>query len=85
MSEANHVEEWITVAEAAARFKVSERSIQRRCRAGKIAARLTARPTGQQWEIEAAKLPESDDTRSRDTNDTNDRGHDTDINARYLI
>ncbi len=47
---------WLTVAEAARRLKVSERAIQRRCKAGKLHARLIPTPTGQQWEINAEKL-----------------------------
>jgi hypothetical protein len=74
---------WLTVAEAAAQIGISERAIQRRCKSGKLRARLTATPTGQQWEIDPTELKERakpsgdspdtsdrDDTQRRDRNDT---------------
>lgn len=76
---------WSTVAEAAAQIGISERAIQRRCKSGKLRARLTATLTGQQWEIDPTELEERtkpsgdspdtsdrDDTQRRDTSDRND-------------
>ena len=65
---------WLTVAQAAAHLEVSERAIQRRCKNGKLRARLTPTPTGQQWEIdaEAIKKPAQQSDDSPDTNDKND-------------
>lgn len=76
---------WLTVAEAAAQIGISERAIQRRCKSGKLRARLIATPTGQQWEIDPTELEENtkpsgdspdtsdrDDTQRRDTNDRDD-------------
>jgi hypothetical protein len=66
---------WKTVAEAAAALGISERAVQRRCRKGKLRARLVPTPTGQAWQIEAASLESastrSDDTFDDDTSDTN--------------
>lgn len=52
--------EWVSVATVAARLGVSVRSIQRRCHAGKLRARLAPTTSGQQWEINAASLTTSD-------------------------
>ncbi len=49
--------EFLTVSQAAAALGVSERTVQRRCAAGKLRARRVATETGQTWEIEAAELP----------------------------
>ncbi len=78
---------WLTVAEAAAQIGISERATQRRCKSGKLRARLTATPTGQQWEIDPTEFEEQatqsddspdtsdrDDTQRRDTNDRDDAG-----------
>jgi hypothetical protein len=85
MSEIKSSTRWLTVSQAAAQLKVSERAIQRRCKNGKLRARLTPTPTGQQWEIDAdaIKKPvnqsddspdtsDRDDTQRRDINDSND-------------
>ncbi len=72
--------QWITVAEAARHLKISERAIQRRCKAGKLHARLIPTPTGQQWEINAEKLERaptattSADAQGADSNDRDDTG-----------
>jgi hypothetical protein len=70
---------WLTVAKAAAQIGISERATQRRCKSGKLRARLTATPTGQQWEIDPTEIEEQakqsgdtsdrDDIRRRDSND----------------
>jgi hypothetical protein len=62
------VEDWASVADAAAVFGVSERAIQRRCHSGKIRARLVPTATGQQWQIDRAALAKRDG----DTSDRND-------------
>ncbi len=64
--------EWLTVSEAAARLRVSERAIQRRCKAGRLSAQLKATPTGQQWQIDGSMLANEPEaaTQSDDTNDT---------------
>lgn len=85
MSEIKSSTRWLTVSQAAAQLEVSERAIQRRCKNGKLRARLTPTPTGQQWEIDAdaIKKPvgrgddspdtsDRDDTQRRDTYDRND-------------
>jgi hypothetical protein len=61
--------DWLTVSSAAAALGVSPRSIQRRCVAGTLAARLVATGNGQRWEIDPAAL---DNSPRRDTNDAND-------------
>lgn len=85
---------WIDATEAAQRLGVSSRSIQRRCRAGKLTARLVSTPSGQQWEINAQTL--TNDARSHDTDDIQPttqttegttpatKAPDTDLNARYV-
>ncbi len=73
--------QWVDTPTAAALLGVSERAVQRRCKAGKIAARRVPTPTGQQWQIERGALirasrgadrPDTNDTQSADTNDSND-------------
>jgi excisionase family DNA binding protein len=49
--------EWLTVSQAAALLRVSERTVRRRCEAGKLSARLETTPTGPAWLIEAADIP----------------------------
>jgi len=44
---------YLTVSEAAARLKVSERTIRRRCETGKLKADLQPTATGSAWHIEA--------------------------------
>jgi len=53
--------QWLTVSQAAAALGISERTVQRRCKAGKLAARLATTETGQTWEVKAAALPTGDD------------------------
>ncbi len=43
----------LTVSEAAARLKVSERTIRRRCETGKLKAELKPTASGTAWQIEA--------------------------------
>jgi excisionase family DNA binding protein len=45
--------DYLTVSEAAARLKVSERTIRRRCETGKLKAELKPTATGSAWHIEA--------------------------------
>ncbi len=45
--------DYLTVSEAAARLKVSERTIRRRCETGKLKAELQPTATGSAWRIEA--------------------------------
>jgi hypothetical protein len=49
--------EYVTVSQAAAALGISERTVQRRCKSGKVRARLVTTETGQLWEVEAATLP----------------------------
>jgi len=48
---------WLTVSEAAARLKISERTVQRKCKTGKLTARLETTDTGTQWLVDGATLP----------------------------
>lgn len=48
--------QWLTVAEVANRLKVTPRTIQKRCKAGKLDARSVETPTGDQWQINAAAV-----------------------------
>jgi hypothetical protein len=48
--------QWICVSEAAARLRVSERTIRRRCESGQLAARRVASPSGLSWQIDPSKL-----------------------------
>ncbi len=49
--------EYLTVSQAAAALKISERTVQRRCKSGKLGARQVTTETGQAWEVDAATLP----------------------------
>jgi hypothetical protein len=53
--------EFVTVSQAAAALGISERTVQRRCKSGKLKARLVTTESGQVWEVEAATLPTGDD------------------------
>jgi hypothetical protein len=44
---------WLTVAEAAKALDVSRRSVQRKCAAGVLVARLVNDKAGQHWEVAA--------------------------------
>jgi excisionase family DNA binding protein len=48
--------QWLTVAEVADLLGVTPRTIQKRCKAGKLDARSVETPTGDQWEINAANV-----------------------------
>jgi excisionase family DNA binding protein len=54
--------DYLTVSEAAARLKVSERTIRRRCENGKLTALLKPTATGNAWHIEADSCGQSADT-----------------------
>jgi hypothetical protein len=56
-NEAASTGDWLTVSQAAAALEVSERTIQRRCKSGALAARLVSADDGQQWQINGATLP----------------------------
>jgi excisionase family DNA binding protein len=45
--------EYLTVSQAAARLGISERTVRRRCEAGKLKAELKPTATGSAWHIEA--------------------------------
>jgi excisionase family DNA binding protein len=47
------MKEYLTVSEAAAALKVSERTVRRRCETGKLKAELRPTATGTAWHIEA--------------------------------
>lgn len=48
---------WLTVAEAAARLRVSERTVRRRCEAGKLVGELRSTLSGPSWFVSAAAMP----------------------------
>ncbi len=50
----------LTVSQAAARLGVSERTIQRRCKSGKLKAELVTDADGEEWRIDPATLPTGD-------------------------
>jgi excisionase family DNA binding protein len=58
----------LTASQAAARLGVSERTIQRRCKSGKIKAELVTDADGEEWRIDPATLP-TGDAISADTDD----------------
>ncbi len=43
---------WLTASEAAARLQISERTVRRRCEAGKLRALLVTEESGQVWRID---------------------------------
>jgi hypothetical protein len=47
---------WLTVSEAAALLKVSERTVRRRCEAGKLSAQRESNEFGVVWLVEAAAI-----------------------------
>jgi hypothetical protein len=49
--------EWLSTSQAAARLGISERAVQKRCHAGKLAARRDVTPQGVRWEIDGRELP----------------------------
>jgi excisionase family DNA binding protein len=57
--------EYLTVAEVAARLGVTERTVQKRCAAGKLAASLVSTPEGERWHIERANFDANDANSSR--------------------
>ncbi len=48
---------WATVSQAGAALGVSERTVQRRCKSGALAARLETTADGHEWRIDPATLP----------------------------
>lgn len=52
--------QWLTVSEVAARLKISERTVQRRCKSGRLQAHLETGEDGAAWLIDSATLPTSD-------------------------
>lgn len=48
--------QWLTVAEVADLLGVTPRTIQKRCKAGKLDACTVETPTGDQWQINAANV-----------------------------
>ena len=46
--------EWLTVSQAASALRVSERTVRRRCEAGKLKAHLESTETGKVWLIDPA-------------------------------
>lgn len=61
--------EWLTVGEVAARLGVSERAIQKRCRAGTIKARRVTTPQGKRWEVDARQLSTEQTNRTDEPNE----------------
>jgi hypothetical protein len=56
--------QWLTVSQAAARLGVSERTVQRRCKSGKLAAKLESGEEGTAWLVDGSKLPTGADTQN---------------------
>lgn len=69
--------EYLTVAQVAARLGLKERTVQKYCAAGKLAARRVSTPTGDAWQIdrtqfdasEAANKAPNDRTNAQRTNE----------------
>jgi hypothetical protein len=74
MSESTAGGAWLTVSQAAAVLGVGERTVQRRCKAGKLSCREVTTESGQRWEVEAATLATGDDS-LRQGDDTPSRGN----------
>jgi hypothetical protein len=65
--------QWLCVSEVAARLRVSERTVRRRCESGQLAARRVASSSGLLWQIDPSKLRTGADRPA----DTADIGADT--------
>jgi hypothetical protein len=48
---------WLTTSQAAAALGVAERTVQRRCKAGKLTARQVTTGDGLEWRIDPATVP----------------------------
>jgi hypothetical protein len=55
--EAPDTSQWLTTAEVAFILKVSERTIQRRCEAGKLVCKRHTDENGEAWRVSAASVP----------------------------
>jgi hypothetical protein len=64
--------EWLTTSEAAARLKMSERTVRRRCAAGKLRARRVTTDEGIFWQVDAASLPTDGEPSHTETTSTGD-------------
>ena len=53
---------WLTVSQAAAALKLSERTIRRRCSKGTLRGRLDTTESGPAWLIDPAEVPDTADT-----------------------
>lgn len=62
--------DWLSVAEAAAALKVSERTARRRCEAGKLAARLVTTENGRQWRVDPAAVQSTLSAPAADASDS---------------
>lgn len=51
---------YLTVSQAAARLGLKERTVQKHCAAGKLAARRVSTPTGDAWQIDRAQFEASE-------------------------
>ncbi len=65
--------DFLTVAEAAQLLRVSARSIQRRCQAGSLNARLVETKFGEQWEIDRATVEKAATEARHDPRQSHDR------------
>jgi excisionase family DNA binding protein len=63
--------EYLTVAQAAARLGLKERTVQKYCAAGKLAARRVSTPTGDAWQIDRVEFDASEAINKAPTERTN--------------
>jgi hypothetical protein len=70
--------QWLAVAEVADLLGVTPRTIQKRCKAGKLDARSVKTPTGDQWEINGASV---EGGRTEATNEAANRATNSDEQA----
>jgi hypothetical protein len=57
--------EWLTTSEVAARLKISERTVQRRCKSDKLKCKRVMTEDGVSWQVDATSLPTGDDINDR--------------------
>jgi excisionase family DNA binding protein len=74
--------QWLTVAEVAEVLGVTPRTIQKRCKAGKLDARSVETPTGEQWEINPASVEKSNTEAANDAANTATNGGEQAANVR---
>ena len=70
--------EWLTVAACASALGISERAVQKRCAAGKLAARRIETPQGARWEIDANQVTRTGEPSARTLDASQDANQRTD-------